>query len=380
MRIKRIFPLCLSAVTGLAVTQVQAIDPAPINLGPLDLTPTLQVSTGYDDNFRSSNDKESTWFTSIQPTFVLGAAGLKSEYELSYSFIHDYYHSFSSEKNTDHFVDFAAYFDFNSRNRLLLGADWSDTTDVTDQAEPDDKYRSRGLSALYSFGVETAPINLDFGYDYGRTRSKNDANLDKELNSQLYTSTLYYRISPRTRLLGEIRHSKQDYVSANFKDSTNRTYLAGAQWEATAFTTGSVRVGRTKKDFKDPTREDASRNMWEVGVVWEPLTYSRFNLLTRSSIEEGDDGAASIKQDLYRVGWNHQWNGFISTDANYTFTEKKYDFGRNDKNHLSSVGINYAIDRWVDLGLSYQYTDNKSTLADESYTRNMIMLTLTVGL
>lgn len=378
--IKRILPYSIAAITALTISPAHAIDPAAVNLGPFDLTPVLQVSTGYDDNFRSSSDKDSTWFTSIQPSFTLGAAGLKSEYEFTYSFIHDYFHSYSSEKSTDHFLDARAFFDFNSRNRLLLSAGFSDTTSVNEANEPDDEYRSRGLNALYTFGAETARINLDVGLDLNRTRTQNDINLDKNLNSRQLSTTAYYRVSPRTRLLGELRHSKLDYTDDSARDSTNRTYLLGAEWEATAFTTGSVRIGRTKKDFKDTSKSDASRNMWELGVVWAPLTYSVFNLSTRSSIEEGDDGADSIKQQTYNLGWNHDWNGFISTNANYSYIDKKYDFGRKDKMHDTSIGVNYAIDRWIDLGLSYSYTDNKSTDNNEAYTRNMVMLTLTVGL
>ena len=380
MKIKFAYPICLAALSGLVTTQSYAIDPASINLGPFDFTPVLQVSTGYDDNFRANSEEDSTWFTSIQPTFTMGAAGLKSEYEISYSFIHDYFHSYSSEKTTDHFINAAAYYDFNSRNRLLLSADFSDTTSVQDSNAADDEYRSSGINALYSFGVEGAPINVDFGYDRSRTRTQNDINKDKDLDTQQLSSTLYYRISPRTQLLAEIRHSDQDYKSANLRDSTNRTYLAGARWEATAFTTGSVRVGRTKKDFDNPTQQDVSRNMWEAGILWEPLTYSNFNLLTRSSIEEGEDDADSINQKLYSLGWNHQWNGFISSNVNYSLVDKKYDTGRKDTTHTSSVGLIYAVDRWVDIGLRYEYTDSDSTLASENYSRNQVMLTLTVGL
>lgn len=374
--------LRLLTASGAVVlsSQTFALEPASINLGPLDFTPVLQVTTGHDDNIRANNQNDSSWVTSIQPTFTLGAAGLKSEYQVSYSFAHDYFHSFSSEKTTDHFLDAAAFFEFDSRNRLLLGVDFTDTTEFNDANTPNDEFRTRGFNALYSYGVQSARFNLDLGFDTNRTRTQNSINSDKDLNASLISSTLYYRVSPRTRLLAEVRHSKQDYTVNDALDSTNRNYLLGAQWEATAFTTGSIRIGRGEKDFKDATKDDVSRNMWELGLAWEPLTYSRFNVTTRSSIEEGDEGADSIKQQLYRVGWNHDWNGFISTTAAYSFLDKDYDNGRNDKNHLTSIGLNYAVDRWVDIGLRYEYTDNNSSVATENYTRNQILLTLTVSL
>lgn len=377
---KCLLPHCVALATIFSFSSANAFDPASTNLGPFDFTPTLTVTTGHDDNFRSDASKESTWFTSIQPTFTLGAAGLKSEYELNYSFIHDYYHSFSSDKSTDHFLNGRAFFDFNTRNRLLLSAGLSDTTDVNAPGEEKDELRDRNFNALYSFGAESARINLDLGLDLNRTRTQNDINEDKDLNTRLLSTTAYYRVSPRTRLLAELRHSKLDYKVESDRDSTNRTYLLGAEWEATAFTTGNVRLGRTKKDFKDSSKSDVSRNMWELGLVWAPLTYSTFNLSTRSSIEEGDDGADSIRQQSYNLGWNHEWSAFISTNANYSLTEKKYDFGRKDKTHNSSIGVSYALDRWIDLGLSYNYTDNRSSEEQERYTRNMVMLTLNVGL
>ena len=381
MKKSRIAQGSLLALTSLTMaSQLYAVEPAAINFGPFDFSPVVQITNGYDDNFRAASTKEDTWFTSIQPTFVLGTAGLKSEYQLSYRFIHDYFHSYSSESTTDHFLTAAAFFEFDSRNRLQLSADFTDTTSINDANEPDDEFRTRGLNALYSFGARTARFNLDLGLDVSRTRTQNEINDDKDLNAHLISSTLYYRVSPRTRMLAEIRQSKQDYTINNALDSTNRNYLLGAEWEATAFTTGSVRIGRGKKDFKDADEPDVSRNMWELGLAWEPLTYSRFNLQSRSSIEEGDEGATSIKQQLYRLGWNHDWNGFISTTATYSHTKKDYSTGRNDKLQTTSLGINYAYDRWMDIGLRYQYTDNSSNINNESYNRNQIMLTFTVSL
>lgn len=384
MKSNRLISISLMVLSGVSLSSanLHAVEPASINLGPVDFIPVVQVLNGYDDNFRANSDKEGTWFTSIQPSFTLGTAGLKSEYEITYSFIHDYYHSYSSEKTTDHFIDAAAYFEFNSRNRLLLSADIADTSDINGKDEPNDEFRTSGLNALYTFGAQTARVNIDLGFDLGRTRTQNDINEDKDLNARLLSSTVYYRVSPRTRLLGEVRHSKQDYTINNALDSTNQSYLLGAQWEATAFTTGSLRIGRTDKDFKDPARDDVSRNMWELGLVWEPLTYSRFNAQTRSSIEEGDEGATSINQQRHQVGWNHEWNGFISSTLTYSYTTRDYknDQNRKDKIHNSSIGVNYAVDRWIDLGLRYQYIDNNSNIATEDYNRNQIMLTLTVSL
>jgi len=371
------------AISGILAGQAQAIEPASMNLGGFTFTPTLELSETYDDNFRANNNEESSWITSIKPTFVLGAQERNNVYQLSYSFLHDRFHSSSRDNNTDHFLSATANMEFNVRNRLDARATFAKTEDVDDTnvATANDRFSTTGLGAVYTFGAPSALMNLEFGYNHERKRTDNNVNFDKELNSDVLSGTFYYRVGPRTQLLAEVRRSDFDYKSANQFDSTNMAYLAGVKWEATAFTTGTAKFGRVKKDFDDSSKADRSSNKWEVGVAWQPLTYSTFTLNTRQGIDEGDEGSNTIKSTTTGLNWNHRWSGFVTTNATLSHTNKDYDVsGRNDKIKSLGLGVTYELRRWLDLSLGYQYNDQSSTVAAENHDRNQYMLKLTMGL
>ncbi|NLO55294.1 MAG: outer membrane beta-barrel protein, partial [Gammaproteobacteria bacterium] len=90
-------------------------------------TPSLKVAETYDDNFRAvDKGKDSSWITTIAPTFQLNADGRKSAYQLKYTASSDTFHSSHKDNNVDHFFNADAGFEFDARNRLALNAGYRD--------------------------------------------------------------------------------------------------------------------------------------------------------------------------------------------------------------------------------------------------------------
>jgi hypothetical protein len=56
-------------------------------------------------------------------------------------------------------------------------------------------------------------------------------------------------------------------------------------WEATAKTTGTVRVGWLDEKFADSLYPSFSSPNWDVAICWSPLAYSHFDLSTKRSAE-----------------------------------------------------------------------------------------------
>jgi predicted porin len=357
-----------------------ALDPASLGEGALKFTPTVDLSTGYDDNFRGDRSGDSSWITVVQPNFELSTVQGPNRYSATYSIARELVHDDSSEDNTNQFLDAAAELEFNVRNRLDLGASWSSTEEITSVGEPFDEYKDTGLSALYGFGAPGALLNVDLGYAFDRRRSGNDVNLDNERDADTYTGTLYYRIGPLTQALAEVRYRDSDFRSASEKDNTSTSYLVGARWQATAFTSGSVRIGRQEQDFDLAGKPDKTSTVWNVGVVWTPLTYSRVAFNTGRSLEDGDEGATSIKSSVYGVNWEHDWSSRLTSSIGANYTRDEYDTGRDDKITRFNAGVSYELRRWMDVGFRYGYTDNDSTLPSETWDRNRYLLLLSLSL
>ena len=370
-------------VTGMAVSlagPAAALDPASLGQGSLKFTPTLDVSTGYDDNFRTDTSGDSSWITTVQPNFELSTVQGANRYAASYSIAQEWVHDDSNEDVTNQFLDLTADLVFDARNRLELGAFWDKTEEITSADELNDEFTTTGVHALYGFGVAGAPINADFRYGFDRRRSDNAANAEDERDHHNYAATLYYRVSPRTQALAEIRYRDADFRSVSSKDYDSIAYLIGARWEATAMTSGSVRVGYQEQSFDDSGKPDETSTVWGADVTWAPLTYSRVNLFATRSLEDGDEGATSVRTTIFGANWNHDWSGQLTSTIGVSDTRDKYDNGRDDTIQNFNAGVSYELRRWLDVGFRYDYNDSDSTLDSETWDRNRYMLLLNMSL
>ncbi|GGC06657.1 hypothetical protein GCM10011352_36100 [Marinobacterium zhoushanense] len=375
------------AVLLAASGNVLAIEAASIDLGGVQFTPTLEVSERYDDNFREvGTDEDSSWITSISPTFVLAAKDRVNLYSLTYALNSETYHSFRNDDNVDHHLDLDAHMEFSSRSRLDLNAGYDrvEQTADTETEGVNDKYHTYNIGGVYGYGAKSATMQLDFGanHEWKRYDNEGGVNDDQERDTTSLSATAYYRVAPKTRALAEVRYSDYDYVlNSSTLDSDAMAYLLGVTWEATAKTSGTAKFGWGTKEFDDASKDDADKTMWEVGVTWEPRTYSAFTLETNRYVAEGSEGAENyIDTTSTSVNWNHQWSSFVSSDLNYAFINEDYENDREDDTNRIGAGLTYELRRWMSVGVGYQYKDVDSNVSGESYDRNQYQVTLTMGL
>ena len=376
-----------TAVAVAASANAWAVEPQAIDIGGFRFIPTLNISENHDDNiFAEENNEQSSWVTSITPTFVLSAETAKSGYQIKYSLDRDIFHSAHAADNTDHHLTGEAAFAFDARNRLKLQAGYHKTEDTVDTAVDGelDKFTTKNVGGVYSYGAETARAQVDFGANHMRKRTDNSGNVnaEREYDATTVNSVFYYRVAPKTKALAEIRHTDYDYeLNTSTLGSTNMAYLVGATWEATARTTGTVKFGYEEKDFDSSLRKDRESPMWEVGVSWAPRTYSTFSLNARRAFDEGYDGASVIKSQGFDASWKHYWLERLYSEVSYSMTEKKYqDITRTDDLQTFGLGLTYEARRWLDIGVGYKYSENDSSLRGESYERNIVGVSVTGSL
>lgn len=393
----------LVAASAAFSSAVQAIEPQSIRVSDgLMFTPTLKVSERHDDNiYATKKDRKSSWVTNLEPSFALSLDRAKSAYRLKYIASRDFFHSSSRDNNTDHHLTADAGFEFNSRNRLVLNAGYhklEDTaSDTSTKDSQNDKWNTKNIGGVYTFGARTARTQVELGANYEELRYDNSArvnnerlNKDKERDTKSLRATGYYGIAPKTKALLEGRYTDFDYKSNTNRDSKNKALLAGVTWEATAKTTGSVKVGREKKSYDKSYYSDKSMTMWEAGVAWAPRTYSTFDFKLRRGFDEGDNYyeydsgehvSSSIKTTAYHAGWKHQWMERLSSNLTFSHTDRKYqNTNRDDKIKQYGIGVNYEMRRWLDVGLGYTHRDNDSNVDSRDYKRNIYALTFNASL
>lgn len=367
-------------------SSAMAIEAASMQLGGMTLTPTLELSESYDDNFRETANEDSSWVTTISPTFVLAAQDRLNVYQLTYNFNSDIFHSSHGDNNTDHHLDADAHMEFSARNRLDLNAGYDRIEDVagTETNGINDKYHTYNIGGVYGLGAKSATLNFELGANHEWKRYDNEGTINKglERDTTSLTGTAFYRIGAKTRALLELRYSDYDYTQGSSTlDSEATAYLVGVTWDATAKTSGTAKIGYEDKDFDSAARTDVDNTMWEVGATWQPRSYSSFTLNTRRGTDEGSQGAEDyIETTRTSLSWDHDWNSYLSSEASYSFTDEEYEGGRQDETDEFAVGVNYDLRRWVSVGIGYKFKDIDSTLPSETLDRNIYQAKLTVGL
>ena len=187
---------------------------------------------------------------------------------------------------------------------------------------------------------------------------------------------------PRTSVVMEVRQTNADYIAdTSTNDNTDRRYLVGLTWDATAKTSGTFKVGQQQKDFSSAARPRASGASWEGAVRWSPMTYSVWDLVTSKAAADSTGFGDYITNTGATVLWNHQWAGTISSRV--TLGVVQSDFAatpRTDVTRNYGLGFFYNIARTVRAGLELARTDRSSNIGIYEFNRNVSMLSLEVTL
>lgn len=401
----------LAAAVAVASISTSALALTPQNITVSDglvFTPTLKLEERYDSNIHETNkSRKSSWVTAVQPSFTLGLDRAKSAYQLNYTLDSQNYHSSNSSSHINHHLTADSGFEFNARNRLILNAGYHQlestaTEDLSARGDfKNDKWNTKNIGGMYTFGAREARTQIEAGANYEELRydnSRNNAkgerlNKDKERDAASGRLTGFYEIAPKTKLLLEGRYTDYDYKSDSKRDSKNKAVLAGVTWEATAKTTGTVKIGREKKDYKNSVYKNKSMGMWEAGIDWAPLTYSTFSLKTRrgfdetgifnetSGLDDIDRVTSTIKVVDTSLGWKHYWLERLYSKAEYRRIDRQYQtVDRDDKIDQYGLGLTYEARRWLDIGLNVTHRENDSDIQSNSYKRNIYALTFNASL
>jgi hypothetical protein len=361
---------------------------AGVDLGSgVYLYPYLNFAAGNDDNlfFAPDNTKSSNLYI-VTPGLKLQTRGNNAVFGLTYEANIGRY----LESNADNYVDqntvVSVDVAMNSRNFLrvagdyLLGHDARGSTDTPSGQYPN-KYRLTGVGALYALGASGAQGRLEAGYAMAEKRYTNNTSLTASQNrdTDQYGAAFYWRAFPKTYLIAEARFNNYDYIQPTTPgDSRESRYYAGVTWEATAATTGTVKIGKFEKRFDSgsgvPTINESS---WEALVTWSPLSYSKFDLYSSKQPTESTGLGDAIIVKATGLLWTHGWNSQVSSTVGYKFENDEYvGFPRSDDINTIALGVKYKMRRWLNLGAEYSYTDRSSNIPQFDYKRNLILFTL----
>lgn len=364
---------------------------ASVQMGdtPLFFTPFLGAAVGHDDNIFTSNVNErSSTITLISPGFKVDARSPSSVFQLSYQGQFGYYADSEEDNYIDHTARAQLDMAFSPRSFLRVGYDFirsHDPRGSTDRgiSSRPDKYRIYSPNATYAFGAPGAQGRIELYAAEARKAYLNNRETTA-LGDRKTTDAggaVYWRVMPKTYLVGEARLTEIRYRSAASPLSgEERRLFGGVSWEATALTTGVLKVGRLEKTF-DSGAPSFSGASWEGSIIWSPRTYSTFDFYTARTANESTGLGNFILSDIYGVTWNHAWSTILSTAVLVRYQKDDYQgFSRTDDTKSLGFKVGYRFRRWLTLGAEYNYTQRDSSQGVFEYDRNLYLLTATASM
>ena len=385
----KLLPAAIAAATATFALGAQAYQPANLQAGPVFITPTVDTEVGYTDNlFRSEDDEKSTWKSVVTPKIQAWLQNGINTYSLEWEGTDYRYFSSHDDDFFDNRVNLDIHHEFNVRNRLNLFAEWWDTheergTGLAESVstlidEPVELERTT-LGGSYTFGADSATGRLklaakneDFEYQNFRAFTQY-----RDYDRDTLAGTFYWGISPRTDLLAEVRYQDVEYDTVNpldpfgSLDAEEFNYFVGAEWEATAKTSGSIRLGMFDREYDSGLREDDDGFSWEIDLTYEPRSYSSWTLTSGRETRETNGLGDAVDSSNTELRWNHDWASRSSTHIAVNFGTDDYT-GSEREDDLWGVdaSYNYAWKRWLDLGIGYRYEDRDSEIDLRDYSRN----------
>ena len=389
-----------------ALLSVGVAAPAAANLKPgsfitkdgAEITPTLQTGISSNNNFFSTpENEESRTIWTITPNIKAAIEDGPDSYNLDLGTSSSLHNKESVDNFTQVNIGVGAHKEFTSQHRLDVNgkADWlyeprgsGLTEGLGDTVNELVKYQQQNVTARYEYGAQSskAQVALNAGFYSKKYQNFRAVSQFRDYDKSLIGITGYYNTQAATRTFLEVKQEnyRYDFLASSgiSRDSDDVKVLLGMEWEATALTSGSFKLGYQNKDFSAIERENFSGLSWEAGVNWQPLSYSTVQLKTSRSAKDPLVQGDYIKESVYGINWTHSWSDYLSSLVGVTYIDEQYtgDIGRKDKTKSARLGLNYVASRFGMVSTYVDFIDKDSTQSAIEFDRVVIGINFTFAL
>lgn len=351
--------------------------------------PGIGIALKQDSNIYRLNDsdpaKVSSLISVISPALKFLAQQDANEYSLAYKADIGHYSNSMSDNYVDHNLLGKADLGLTSSATLTIMPEYTighedrGSTFGAATARPN-TWNAASLNGTFGYGAEEARGHIDLNAGYTDRQYENNRSLTVAYDRRLTTvgGTVYLRVQPKTSLLFNAKQTTISYKDpASILSSKEQRMLLGAKWEASAQTTGEVKVGVVQKKF-DSGLETYTGSSWEGAVRWTPVSYVKVDVISsKQPTETTLTGSRTILVSLSGVDVGYDLNDRVTLHANgYQTFEEFVGADRLDRTNSFGLRAEYKFRSWLLGGVEYTNIVKTSSDPLNDYTRNIFMLNL----
>ena len=376
---------CLAVVA--CASTASAVEPRIYQVGDVGaISPHVTLEFGSDNNpLRSDDGSEQALFFRLQPEFRYLVRQRNNRLELGYrgdfvQYLEEYClgnqtvrpgdcvqgaPSFNRASYDDHELFLNGLVEISSRLRATL--ELSQTIDHQELGTGLSSNRGvlDSLTEPDSFSVSRARAELSYGADLARGQVRVGINVtDRQFDSELGSFSnleetsvapdvrLLYRIGTRTQLFAGLGFAE---ISGGDSERNINRQLIGAEFDASAITSGSFTLSNEIENFTSSNRRDLNFFGYEVALTWRPR---RFSTVTISGGRQSERGL--LNEDIgiattIDARWQHFWRDRFSTVVGVALAidddvDEFSAFDGQDNQARFRFEANYNIRRWLDVG------------------------------
>ncbi|WP_166111510.1 outer membrane beta-barrel protein [Pseudoalteromonas sp. Z9A5] len=363
-----------------------------------EITPTLQTGLSTNNNFFSTpENEESRLIWTVAPNVIAEIKDGPDSYKVNLGTSSSLHNKDTADNFTQVNIGAGVHKEFTSQHRLDFDgtADWlyeprgsGLTEGLGNTINELVKYQQQDITGRYEYGAlsSKAQIALTAGFFSKKYQNFREVSQFRDYDKSLVGITGYYNTQSSTRTFLEVKQENYRYgvLQANgiSRDSDDVKVLIGMQWDATAVTSGSFKIGYQNKDFSSDQRQSFSGISWDAAVTWQPLSYSSVQLTTSRAAKDPLVQGDYIRESAYGVRWSHGWSDDLSSLASLNYIDEEYtgDIGRKDKTKNARLGLNYTVNSFGMVSTYVDIMDKNSTQDRLEFDRVVVGINFTFAL
>jgi hypothetical protein len=347
------------------------------------------LSVKSDTNITRTGDKTSDTSATFSPQLQFLSRLGQHQFVFDYQGYFTTYNDQAQYNYNDHLLNLDALFDHSERINSQFSFGYQNrveepgSNNAQTQLNTDfNQLTRKTANAKLYYGTPASSGQLVLALAHNQRRYTNNQQSYRDVDRNQLTGTFFYRIAPKTRLLFEASTARLDYLPGTgvaAPTSDENLYLAGVEWDATAITSGSFKVGYQQKDYADSRFNDIDGLSYFLDMLWQPNTYTRITIgAKRTTQESAEQDIGGFISTGYSLALEHALSARTHLNGRYTQNESDLSFAqdRTDKHKGVTVGITHSLRTWLDIKLHYRHVARQSNNAIYDFSSDAVELSL----
>jgi hypothetical protein len=354
-----------------------------IRMGQMEIHPYVGLQEEFSDNiYKTATDLKRDSITILTPGISILWPSGRHRLEAEYYVIDRRYDTYPGEDTTDKYAKGLLGLQFGSYFNLTVSDAYAKSHEPRDISSTGfiEVFRTNAASASATYQLAgRSKVQVDYTVTSWNFVTSNFRDRDEKL----VAGYIYYRFLPKTSTFIEYDRKMVDFTLATTTlDNYMDTLSLGFTWDIDGSSKGTIKAGRTAKDFEDPAEKDFTVWTWSVKV-----NHNFSDLTTATIIGSRDVNETNFSGTSY----------FITTGAYADLTHKfaskmafvvrgSYGTGvysnavapsttvREDKTNMLGAGLKYFMKDWLEFGADYNKRNRDSNINVNDYRETLYIL------